>query len=259
MGTRSRVRIVSWKGHCVVAVALMLVAGVITGSQTGATRVVSVDDPRPLAKAVALIEERYGWVITYEDPRYEYEGDIDDVTAVIRRDFDLSKKVLIPRGGRFDYYYELAGEAEQPRDPVTFLEKLIETYNASGLPGQFELAQTGNIFHVLPVAVTNRDGQDASQSSILETPISLPAGEWMGHEVLGLVLRAVSEASGVKVEAGTVPFNLLRSAMEGKIVRDIPARVVLARALAASGRKLSWHLFYGPGTRMYFLNVHVVQ
>ena len=35
----------------------------------------SVEDGRPVAKAIRILEARYGWVITYEDPRFVYAAD----------------------------------------------------------------------------------------------------------------------------------------------------------------------------------------
>src|SRR5712691_5723123 len=46
----------------------------------------SVQDPRPVAKAIVMLEARYGWIVTYEDPRYAYADDIADVTEKVRND-----------------------------------------------------------------------------------------------------------------------------------------------------------------------------
>lgn len=71
---------------------------------------ISVEDPRPVAKAITLLESRFGWVITYEDPRYINPADLSDVTEKVRRDLHKFKpgkapKVLIPKGGTLDFEY----------------------------------------------------------------------------------------------------------------------------------------------------------
>src|ERR1051326_6000590 len=73
----------------------------------------SVEDPRPVAKAIEMLEEKYGWVITYEDPRYVHESEIADVTLKVRRVLDKYKpgeapKVLIARGGVLEFTYDVA-------------------------------------------------------------------------------------------------------------------------------------------------------
>ena len=40
----------------------------------------SVNDPRPVAEAVKQLQEKYGWIITYEDPRLSNESDLLDET-----------------------------------------------------------------------------------------------------------------------------------------------------------------------------------
>jgi hypothetical protein len=40
-----------------------------------------VDGARPVAEAILSLTDRYPVVITYEDPRFEYSGDIKDVTV----------------------------------------------------------------------------------------------------------------------------------------------------------------------------------
>jgi hypothetical protein len=77
-----------------------------TGAQTAQdVTQLSVNDGSPVAKAIEELVARYGYVITYEDPRYAYEGDLQDVTTQVRRDLDQyppgkAPKVIVPRGGK---------------------------------------------------------------------------------------------------------------------------------------------------------------
>src|SRR5438128_1413597 len=58
---------------------------------------ISVEDPRPLATAITMLEARFRWIITYEDPRYTNLGDISDVTERVRRDLDKYKPGKAPK------------------------------------------------------------------------------------------------------------------------------------------------------------------
>src|SRR5262245_54420252 len=72
-----------------VAAALAIVSSVpVFGGDVQTVVKLSVDDPRPVAKALERLEDKYGWRITYEDPRYAYPGDIEDVTTKVRKDLD---------------------------------------------------------------------------------------------------------------------------------------------------------------------------
>ena len=57
----------------------------------------SVNDPRPVALAAETLEKKYGWIVTYEDPPYAYDGDLVDVTEKVRKDLDKFKPGEAPR------------------------------------------------------------------------------------------------------------------------------------------------------------------
>src|SRR5256885_13941815 len=88
--------------------AMSLIARNAAEAKLQTTEKLSVDDARPLAEAIVLLESKFGGVITYEDPAYVYSGDISDVTESVRRDLDKfepgkAPRVLVPKGGKFDF------------------------------------------------------------------------------------------------------------------------------------------------------------
>ena len=112
--------------------------------QQNETATISVTDPRPLARAIETLEAHYGWVITYEDPRFVFPGDIEDVTLSVRRDGRTAPKVLIPRGGEFNFQYPTARGAAPNESRL--LQQLLNEYHLTGHPGVFRLAQTDGVF-----------------------------------------------------------------------------------------------------------------
>jgi hypothetical protein len=104
--------------------AVALVAGVLTdtvwvsGRQSPKPLSISVVDPRPVAKAVELLEARYGWAITYEDPPYEHDSEIEDVTISVRKDGKVEPRVIVPRAGLLNYTYN---DVQTPADPTIIL------------------------------------------------------------------------------------------------------------------------------------------
>src|SRR2546430_7117656 len=61
--------------------------GLPTPQETG-TETVSVNSGRPVGEAALQLEKRYGWTITYEDPKYVNNAEIADVTLHVRKDLD---------------------------------------------------------------------------------------------------------------------------------------------------------------------------
>jgi hypothetical protein len=210
------------------------------------TSTISVNDPRPLAQVIEELEKRYGWVITYEDPAFFYPSDIEDVTLSVRRDGRTEPRVLVPRGGPFNFQYPVsAGNSAQ--DQSATLAKLVQDYNRSGHPGVFRVIQTGTVFHVVPLETRNANGQFVPRRSLLDVNISIADRERTALEMLREITNAVSQLGGAKVGVGTVPLNamILTRVQDGTAGES--ARTVLLRTLEAVHPKLSWRLLCTPG------------
>lgn len=237
---------------CGVGIALVMSAFPerLLGLQEPNRLVVAVDDPRPLAAAVTFLERRFGWTITYEDPRFEHTDDIEDVTAKVRRDGDLSKKVLVPRGGALSLTYE----SSERLSAVDVLNRLLESYSQAGYPGRFAVVEAAGMLHVVPVQTRDRNGAESRQDSILASVVSLDERDRTDVEMIQEVLRQVEIRSKQTVRIGSIPQALMHRRSRAAANKEM-ARSVLVRALARDEQRFSWQLLYGPDTRMYFLNV----
>jgi len=61
-----------------------------------------IDSGRPVARAVRTLQARYGYIISYEDPRYTNEDDLQDVSASVVRNYSqyapgMAPKVIVPK------------------------------------------------------------------------------------------------------------------------------------------------------------------
>jgi hypothetical protein len=239
-----------------VACLALGVAG--QGLQVGQPLSIDVIDARPLAEAIRVLEERHGWIVTYEDARYEHESDIEDVTLTVRRDGKREPKVIVPKGGVLAFNYEFTGKGT-PSEIEDVLEALIIAHQYSRNAGVFRLEQDGGIFHVVPAAVKDKTGNIVDQHSILETRITLAESERNILELLRAVLDAVDRGLGDtvgKIMLGASPL-LTQVRVRERFV-DESARDVIVRVLNATGRQYSWRLLYEPGIRSYALNLYEV-
>jgi hypothetical protein len=230
-----------------------------SGPQTDQRALIDVDDPRPLAAAAEILERRYGWVITYEDPPYVYPADIADVTAQVRRDLASNPRVLVPNGGPFRFTYGVPA-VTSAAEASAILKGLLEEYHRSGHPGVFRLVQTGTTFHVVPSEAKNVQGISQATSSLLDMPISIHSGGRTDLQMLEAVVQALGRATGAKIWLGSAPLNLLMQTHDYASVTNAPARTVLMRMLEGTGQNLSWQVFCSPGpVRDCALNVHAVK
>ncbi|MCG3161304.1 MAG: hypothetical protein JMDDDDMK_02455 [Acidobacteria bacterium] len=190
----------------------------------------SVDAPRPMAEAVKQLQEKYGWIITYEDPRLVNESDLLDVTDPNYRQANPGgKKALDPKGGRLEISYFVSSATGKPENPRALLQMLLNAYATSANPSRFELRQTGQIFHVIPSQVKDVRGRWVRQASILDIPITFPENERSVLETLETITRALSSATQIKVVIGTIPLNLFARHRTTQSTSNTPAREVLIK------------------------------
>ncbi len=224
---------------------------------------ISVQDGRPVAKAIMILEAKYGWVITYEDPRYVHADDIADVTEKVRRDLHKyprgrAPKVLVPKGGALSFDYDDRSQTKLPRDPGVVVQQLLIAQAASANGGKFRMEKGDNIIHVIPTAIKASSGKLAAHKSVLDAVITLPPKERNGLQALEAVCAAVSKATQTRVMVGTIPLNLFLQHKVEHGARSRKARQALVQLLqnVNHGMNLSWQLFYDPGMKIYVLNIH---
>lgn len=229
-------------------------------TQTAQIIVDDINDARPLATAVRELEKRYGWIITYEEPPWEFAADLVDVTQNVRKDYDPTKpqsKVLVPRAVPLQFTYKVPNQS-QPADAMRVLAALLDSYELSGNRGKFRILRTGTVFHVVPTMSDNSQGIPTPRSSRLEVRIELEPGERTALGTVRAILRIVSSLTGTNVVIGTVPTNLLSQTTVREGANDENARDVLIRTLAATKRNLSWRMFCQAGSNMCALNIDIV-
>lgn len=254
--------------------ALVIVAGLSTHGraelnknirQEAAKNTITVQDGRPVAKAITALEAKYGWVITYEDPRYVYVNDIEDVTESVRRDLYKypkggAPKVLVPKGGTLSFAVDVISKPNRQPDPRVIVQQMLTAQEASANGGKFRMQQGDKIIHVIPSAVRDKSGRLTRQGSLLDTVVNFPRKERTGLQTLEALCRAISREAQMPVIVGAVPVNLFMHHKEQYGTAGGKAREVLLQLFERidSGVRLSWQLFYDPGMKMYVLNIHAV-
>jgi hypothetical protein len=217
------------------------------GWQGDQTATISVNNPRPLAEVLEELGKRYGWVVTYEDPSYLYASDVEDVTLSVRRDGRAEPRVLVPRGGSFNFQYPVLAASGGTPDERAVLAKLIADYNLSGHPGLFGLIRSGTAFHVVPLQTRNASGHFVPRGSLLDRNISIANVERSALDMLRAITDAVSNPEVARVVVGTVPLNsMILTRVQGGAAGE-NARTVLLRTLEMVSPQLTWSLLCGPG------------
>jgi len=212
-----------------VAAAAALCSAI--GAQPVHRESILLDDARPVAEALAVLAQRHRRVLTYDDPRYLYAEDINDVTLELRRDLDRfppgqAPKVLVPRGGRIDFSYAVSSTTGEPGDWPALVRALLDSYVENG--ARFRIEHASEACHIVPAEIRNPSGLWVKTASILDAWIMIPEQELTKAGIVDAIVTAVNNER---------------------------ARDVLLRALHAWRPGASWRIFQQPGTDMYMLNV----
>ncbi len=215
---------------------------------------------RPVAEAVRQIERHFGRVVTYEDTSYVNADDILDVTEKVRRDGQMSQRVLVMRPGSIEFTYASRSKTVEGQ----LEDVLVEVFARSSRAGnsgdfRFEAAKGGG-YHVVPVARTGASGATEVYASPLETRVTFMSQESSAFEVLLLLASELSARSGRLVQPGVMPVNLLARTRVTTEAHDDRARDVLWQLLQSVNPALSWQLFCAVGEAgACAINIHAVR
>jgi hypothetical protein len=238
-----------------VVVASLLIPSTLLTVPTVRDETLVVNDPRPLAQALLNFERAHGFAVTYEDPMFVHPSDMVNRAAP-----SATIRDLIPRGGSFTATFDPPQPDATEAAVSNAVATIVDQYNSTGYPGRFRTLQSEHFVHVVPSAVIGVDGVMNATTPVLDTVISIP-GEKGRNLFNGLraIMVAIGDATGQKINIGTVPTNLFMQSPMENAATNIPARNLIVAALRATGRDLSWRLLYGPGDKFYALNIHIVN
>ena len=150
-------------------------------AQADSSLALDVYDSRPMAEAVVALGEQLQCAITYEDPPFEFAGDLRPVysDSVMRG----------PKGGWISLTYQ------KTDDKLGIITQLLAEHSAAGNAGDFTVIQTGDIYNVIPIRYKNKAGILVDHHSILDTRISITMQDKNMQYVIDAVCKAVSKAN----------------------------------------------------------------
>jgi hypothetical protein len=222
---------------------------------------------RPVAKAIEELVSRYGYAISYEDPRLTYEGDWRDVTMQVRKDLDryppgAAPKVIVPQGGALNLTLP-ASHSISAATMVSLLNQVVQEQANTQQGGHFRVERDGEIFHVDPSEARDQNGNWSAQTPLLDVPISLPTKDRDRMDTLHAIATALEAAAGVTVDIPLRGGGGIGDPQHPRLYRlgadKERARNVLMRALAliwSPPTKVTWRMFCDQ--RMCAINLRSV-
>jgi len=219
----------------------------------------TANDSRPLEQALTALQQKYGWLVNYEDPQYTSKLDLVGARPLQDKSFYPNGEHRVPGGGSF--VADLGTVSTAGPDEQKTLQLLIDSYNRSSNPGRFELRSDKDrpgVFDAVGTAANDSQGHVSQQQVLLDLPVTITAEERTVSDTIDSICQKVAEKSHVKVALGVYPLGLdhASATVGGK---ELTARTYLSQTFESTSRKLVWRLLYDPDSNGYFLNVHQVR
>jgi hypothetical protein len=185
--------------------ALTVLLGVAAVAMVGAhaqsaapdlpTEILSTEPLRVLAR---LFYERYGVVVTYEEPVWQWRGYV-----YIRGNDENAPHAQWLKQRRF-ILPEWFTPEQTPKLDAAALGRLLEAYHAQNPDGaRFKVLESRLGLHIVPVQAHNAAGELAPAFSLLEARIRVPVGRRMASEHFKALCAAITAVTGTKVQAGS--------------------------------------------------------
>lgn len=232
--------------------------------------VIDVLDRHPLSTAIQLLASEYPADVTYEDPKLSDSLEIEDITFQERGNSRPdAPRILVPRmrALSIDLSVQRGSEAEEAS---SLIQRVLDTYSASVSRGEFRISVSKGVTHVIPIASRGEGGASISNDAILDTRITIAAGEMDGLAMFSKICEAVSIARGgvydytrladTPLKPHRLPQNVLRRFSGVLEAEDEPARDVFMRVLRNVDEDVAWLLFasYDPIWDNYWVSARPI-
>jgi hypothetical protein len=234
-----------------IRVFLLLTVGtVVTAlpSPLAAQRANAIDvtDSRPLCAAFDALEITFGVPINYEDPPYENEADLQDVSTQQQRAANPGYRLLVPRSGHIHADVRPPGAATaMTGDAVADVNLLLSIYRQNSLPGDFKVEQANGMIYVSPIKVLGATGTMRDVTSPMLTPVTVPYAQRTVVDTAQAIFDSLAQASGLTIVIGSFPFWPTDMVTFG--VSGLPARDALANLFSQAGKGVfSYRLLFDP-------------
>ncbi|MBV9081171.1 MAG: hypothetical protein JOZ62_00735 [Acidobacteriaceae bacterium] len=226
-------------------------------------QIVITDTPRPLAAAALELEHKYGVLVNYEDPPYEYSGDMMQYTPKPGKG-----AVVVPAKRNSFSISLLSDNTERTARNADFVSSAVNAYNALENPEKFRFVQHDDVFTILPTQGRDRAGLATAIQSPLDVPITIASESVSLLAAIEMICDSINAAlKRQTVVVGTIPTNLFLQRQVTLSADNTPARTLLEQILPVTAEsdiravryRVVWRLLYGPDTKVWALNIHIAQ
>lgn len=223
-----------------------LAAANLSFSQTVSADGIRSKGPRPLADAFRELRDYVHTPINFEEAALE---NLSELTTVTISSTSGTKRVVAQKGGELVVAFD-----SEKKDAYSLVQAVLSAYANSKLGGNYVAKQNDDgSLSVWPVSVLGADGSVKAVNALMSKTISFPKAERPTVELLELVAKSLSAASGQTVRVFTDPFNDQSRSNIGANNSS------LGDIISQLSSFLSYELIYDQTDKIYALNLAIVR
>ncbi|MGD1081799.1 MAG: hypothetical protein ABR881_26065 [Candidatus Sulfotelmatobacter sp.] len=249
-------------------------------TRSGDTVTVSADTWRPLNAIAQTLANKFGIVISAEDPDLVFAGDLTDTTERALpawRAVHPNIRVYIPKAWRLQVEFRVRQDGT-PEDVAALLQQVVVAANAQS-PFSYRLDTDGEFNTFVPTRTRDAAGAVVERVPLFDRHIDIPAGTRTIAEDGEMLAKALSAQTGMRISCcqslvAGVPWGMARVPFEA---HDEQARSVLERLVRleqgaeqqskqrsfSANSNVYWLLSCDPnaidGPRYCFIDLHPVH
>ncbi len=223
---------------------------------------INAEGSRPLLRALNALQEKFGWIVDYEDP--EYPADAEDATnpqALPRRRHDNARG---PGEQSFSVEFKVGPSPDSRPDEDSVLTTVVNVYNQGSVGARFEVRKENDNdkannnqqarFDIVGFDIRGQYDKGSLQQPLLDLPITLRSYPRSAEQTLALICHELSEKSKIPVAPAIDDVS-----QKGETVKvsgvGVPARKLLSRTLLSMADRLCWRLLFDSTGRSYELTI----
>jgi len=244
-----------------IAAVLLLSTAARLGAQGPEGPGDTISSARPLLDLVELMEQRYATPITYEDPIWEFQGDIETLNDGRGGQFPASRAFKVPPD---------LMPARNPKLDAAVLGRALAAYHSQTDGPRYKIMTSRLGLHLVPDQVRGSDGAFAPARNALDTVLSIPVTLKTPTEHLADLCAELSRATGAHIQLLGVSGNYTLETIYmpnghsgGRLSREdlsvawgaegISAREALIDLLAPSATSVPWRFVCKAGKECFIV------
>ena len=191
------------------------------------------DSIRPIDAIANTLAQRYGIVVSAEEPQYLFSGDFEDIKIADPEwsATHLQAHYRVPKRRRLEIRFPAFSDGS-PRDVRQLLRQIVKTANTE-LPFGYRLDSDGGFFTFVPTRTHDATGTVVQVTPLLDRRVTIPFGNRSIRANGMLLADSLSSQTGLRVGCCQsivegIPWGLAVTPFEAS---DEPARKVLERLI----------------------------